>query len=60
MGATTIRVYANTCSDPKLAEQDRETYDRRLQKLAAACGYKAGPFVATTAAKITSTLERVA
>ena len=45
MGAELIEVEARTVCDPKEVARDLRTFTKRLQRVAAACGYIATPFV---------------
>ncbi len=45
MGAEAIEVEARTVLDPKEVARDLRTFTKRLQRIAAACGYVATQFV---------------
>lgn len=56
-GAAKIKVQARTSSDPENAACDLVTYNRRLQKLAAACGYRAEPLTGCSLVRSTMVKE---
>lgn len=57
-GDKLILVTAYVSSDPKLSKRDVTTYQKRLARLAAACGYAASTFVFAGPCKIVANLSK--